>query len=308
MFSVIIKGRTMMELRTNLAIFLAGMDDFTVPSKVSQAAEMSLESEPEEEQSVTEVNISAHAAPFTMPHIPAHLAQAIAPEPARSIPSHLSQGPLTAPSVVPSVPASPSASTVASPTVPVGTVVSDEFGFDTKGLPWDSRIHAVTQGINKDGSWRYRRGVEDAYIETVEKELRSRMAGVHIPTPAQPVAPVMASPNPPPVPQAPQSPAASGLSMVPPLQQPAPVMAAVEPSVQVSAPVPPQNLSMHSLETFKANLPMTLAKLVMEGKLPQAYIQSLKEYFKVEQIWQVNAEQAAEMFETFCEAGVLVKV
>ncbi len=272
MFSVIIKGRTMMELRTNLSVFLAGMDDFTVPSPVSQETEISYD---QEELGPAGYPVEPEQ-PFTMPHIPAHIAQAIIPEPARSISTPPPPVPVTVPTTAPSV---------ATPIAPAGTAVSNEFGLDSNGLPWDARIHAVTQGVNKDGSWRYRRGVEMPFIKQVEAELRTNH-------------PVVASPqvsDPHPAPQA-----------VPP-----PVVASPAPAPAVVPPLradPPVNLSAHSFETFKANLPMTLTKLVTDGKLPQAYIQSLKEYFKVEQIWQVNDAQALEMFNTFVEAGVLVKV
>jgi hypothetical protein len=39
-------------------------------------------------------------------------------------------------------------------------------------LPWDPRIHARTQSINADGSWRNKRGVDIALVAQVEAELR----------------------------------------------------------------------------------------------------------------------------------------
>lgn len=44
---------------------------------------------------------------------------------------------------------------------------------DVLGMPWDERIHASTKATNKDGSWRYKRGVDKDLIETVEAELKS---------------------------------------------------------------------------------------------------------------------------------------
>lgn len=58
---------------------------------------------------------------------------------------------------------------------------------DTKGLPWDERIHAKSKALNADGSWRSRRNVEDAIISQVEAELRARLAAGVVPVAAPPV-------------------------------------------------------------------------------------------------------------------------
>lgn len=42
---------------------------------------------------------------------------------------------------------------------------------DSRGLPWDERIHAGTKATNADGSWRNKRGVDKALVEAVEAEL-----------------------------------------------------------------------------------------------------------------------------------------
>jgi hypothetical protein len=42
---------------------------------------------------------------------------------------------------------------------------------DSRGLPWDERIHASTKATNGDGSWRNKRGVDKALVEAVEAEL-----------------------------------------------------------------------------------------------------------------------------------------
>lgn len=47
---------------------------------------------------------------------------------------------------------------------------------DVNGLPHDLRIHAATVGTNKDGSWRYKRGVDPALVAAVEAELKAIMA------------------------------------------------------------------------------------------------------------------------------------
>lgn len=75
---------------------------------------------------------------------------------------------------------------------------------DKNGLPWDSRIHAGTKALNADGTWKKRRGVDDATIAAVTAELTFTptpftVAETPAPTPApQPETPVPA-PTPAPV-------------------------------------------------------------------------------------------------------------
>jgi hypothetical protein len=52
---------------------------------------------------------------------------------------------------------------------------------DIHGLPWDARIHAETKAKVKDGSWRYKRGLDDATKQTVETELKGAF-GEPVPT------------------------------------------------------------------------------------------------------------------------------
>lgn len=54
---------------------------------------------------------------------------------------------------------------------------------DRDGFPWDTRIHGKEKTKNKDGTWRKRRGVEDATVLVVEGELRAIM-GVPTPPPS----------------------------------------------------------------------------------------------------------------------------
>lgn len=67
---------------------------------------------------------------------------------------------------------------------------------DSKGLPWDERIHSSTKGQNQDGSWKKRRNVDDATVASVEAALRGGVA----PPPPPPA--LAAAPPPPPPPTA----------------------------------------------------------------------------------------------------------
>lgn len=82
---------------------------------------------------------------------------------------------------------------------PPATMTNAAPEFDSKGLAYDARIHSGTKGQNKDGSWKQRRGVDDATITAVEAELRAAHG-----TPAAPAAP----PPPAAAPAAPPPPAA----------------------------------------------------------------------------------------------------
>lgn len=52
---------------------------------------------------------------------------------------------------------------------------SDGLGLDSRGFPWDARIHAGAKSKNKDLSWRYKPGVDKALIPKVEAELLQNM-------------------------------------------------------------------------------------------------------------------------------------
>lgn len=56
-------------------------------------------------------------------------------------------------------------------TVEVETVNDAPPATDKNGLPWDERIHAGTKALNGDGTWKKRRGVDDATIAAVTAEL-----------------------------------------------------------------------------------------------------------------------------------------
>ncbi len=184
------------------------------------------------------------------------------------------------------------------PAVPVGNIL--EFGVDSNGIPWDPRIHAVTQGVNKDGSWRTRRGVENSEIKRIEAELlnavKAQRGGTTAPAAMIPPIPQVAPPPPPFI--------APPLVFVPPVHTPPPAPVVSASPVSIAPP----NLSAHNLETFKTNLVATLAKLVQDGKLTQDYVQSLKDYFQVDQIWNCTDAQLSEMFDQFVNAGLLVRV
>jgi len=174
----------------------------------------------------------------------------------------------------------------------IAEAVASEDGLDSRGLPWDKRIHASTKTKKKDGGWKNKKGVEASLITTVENELKDKMQHAANP-PAVPLAPVTES--------------------TPVVEQPAhlhvaPTEVVTEPT-QVVAPAPVMPAGNgHTLDSFKQNFPMVLASLISEGKVTQDYINQLKTYFNVPEIWNISDEQKKEMFESFVQFGFIQKV
>jgi len=181
---------------------------------------------------------------------------------------------------------------------------------DSEGLPWDKRIHASSRNTVKDGTWRIKRGVSDEVVKEVKDELRQRMQQRANPTPVpqapitqntpvvnSPVVPIVESSEPAPTLQAAQAPV---------VEQP-PV---VEPVAQQSAPALniPTMGGGHTLHSFKENMPMVITNLISEGKIDQDYINQLKGYFQVDQIWNINDQQKSDLFDNFVQHGLIVKV
>lgn len=50
--------------------------------------------------------------------------------------------------------------------------------WDKDGYPWDARIHSESRALNKDNTWRIKRGVDKALLESVRNELRPPLPNV----------------------------------------------------------------------------------------------------------------------------------
>lgn len=275
MFKFLIEGKTIKELKANVDEFFREFEALQPSVKVNPAQD-----------------ISAHFA-AKLPEVPID----IAPEVAQ---------PAVQAATVPHIP---------SVSIPPKTPTpANDYGLDTKGLPWDERIHAVTQATVKDGSWRYKRGVEESTIKTVEAELIERMKGVQA---AQMEVP--SSVHQPPAPNqypghtSPAVPVAHPVVQPPPIAPPSMNHLNVVPTpVAVVAPPPmpppqPAVPSAHTFATFKATLIPTLAKLVKDGKLTHEYQKLLCDHYGVDMLFKVNDEQLAEVFEGFVQYGMIVK-
>lgn len=165
--------------------------------------------------------------------------------------------------------------TIAPPVIPQQTVTSATV--DSKGMPYDQRIHSASKATTRDGAWRYRRGIEEETIAKVEAELRGEAP------PAPIAAPVEA-----------------------PAFQPQPNIV-----VPVAPPPPPMDIKpAHTFETFKAQMIQTIADLVDAKKINAEYLQLLKNHFKVAEIWDLRKDDSKclELFQGFVDNGLITKV
>lgn len=100
---------------------------------------------------------------------------------------------------------------------------------DKTGLPYDARIHSSTKAVNNDGTWRNKRGVDAALLQSVTTELRARTA-----------APVPAADEQPPAqtPEAAFSPP-DGAANAPPAPPPGEQQPPAPPAPPAESPPPP---------------------------------------------------------------------
>lgn len=171
------------------------------------------------------------------------------------------------------------------------TVVDNET--DAEGIPWDDRIHASSKAKVGNGTWRTKRGCDENLLYQVKNELRARVQTAVVQTttptyvaPAAIVAPV-------------SHPIAESLK---------PVEVPVAQAPVAAAPLPLMQSSGHSLDTFKSNFPLIVSTLITEKKINQDYVNQLKSYFNIAEIWMANDEQKAQVFEQFVQYGFVQKV
>ena len=163
-------------------------------------------------------------------------------------------------------------------------------GLDSEGLPWDASIHSSKQTKIGNGTWKIKRGVDDATIATRKAQLRAAVGAPPVATaaptaPAAPVAPITPPPPvativPPPPTTAPAAPAAPAAELPPnsfaaPIPGVTPVTAAVTPPPPVAtttaAPAAP------AAPAGPVTFPEFVARLTaanMAGKITQDQIQA----------------------------------
>lgn len=163
---------------------------------------------------------------------------------------------------------------------------------DSRGIPWDGRIHASTRALKNDGTWKYRRNVDKSVIDQIEKGLTAPAVPVNIP--AVPVTPAM-----PP------------LHVVPALPPTvAPVQAA--PVAPVAAPPPvvqPARLA-HTAATFQQGFVMVINHLTDQGKVDRAWLQNIAAHYNVPNWWDIAKynDKCEEVFHNFVQWGFVTNV
>jgi hypothetical protein len=195
---------------------------------------------------------------------------------------------------------------------------------DSRGLPWDERIHSSSKEKNKDGSWRYKRGVDKNLLPQVEAELLAgrspNQSTAPMPVIAPPPLPTILVEIPKVFPQATvptQAPVAQPVVNVAPsmIQNPSPLIAqthsVMAPVYEQQIPIPQSTKLTHSLQTFKdpANFAKVIAVLVTEKKIDQNYLNQLKAHFNVKEIFDLPKNDAAitEIFNSFVGYGFITK-
>lgn len=175
------------------------------------------------------------------------------------------------------------------PLPPVAPPATGAADLDSKGLPWDPRIHSAGDNKkNADGSWRKKRGVPDTLVTEVEAELRQIMA---IPALAQ--APVAAPVIPlPPIPAAPVPAAPAPVAAAPTLAQ---AQAVITFSTWMEELTPALNRQLITQELFSqltknAHGPATdMNALVMRPELIPPVRHAMKEWLDANHPGWANA-------------------
>lgn len=209
------------------------------------------------------------------------------PHGATAAPSTAAAAPsMTAPAVMPAttsaatlsvpVPPAPNAANVAQAAALPPASPAPGVEVDSKGLPWDARIHAESKNKIADGTWRKKRNLDPNVLATVEAELRQLMAAPG--AAASPVAPAPAAPSA--VPTAPAAPSAPAVGNVP-LPPGVPVAPAAIPSATAAspqtatpaatAPVPPAANGQDPRAQFVALVGRASAA-IQGGKVTQAEV------------------------------------
>ena len=165
---------------------------------------------------------------------------ATAPTPS---PANVATSPVTAPAGTQGDGTAAPAASVTGPTAATPSAASPSnpggVDVDANGLPWDGRIHSGPtdkKPKNADGTWRKKRGVDDATVAAVEAELRAALGApaAAAPAPAVPVPPVAEAP----AAAVPPPPPAAAAAPVPASPIPAPAAAAPAPAPAAAPPTP----------------------------------------------------------------------
>lgn len=181
---------------------------------------------------------------------------------------------------------------------------TDTSDVDSRGLPWDARIHSSNREKGKDGVWRRRRGVSEEVEKQVEAELRGQASAKQVP-PFGSMAPEQYKAVVAPMPTTEHRVA---LPENPGVLQTAQIPAQPMPNFAPPAPVLPPNT--HNVESFRNNLVNILNDLVVAGKINHQWINDQKPQFGGKDVtqWHENQAACAGLFEMFVQYGLVNKL
>lgn len=186
---------------------------------------------------------------------------------------------------------------------------------DSRGLPWDSRIHSSNKEKGKDGVWRRRRGVSEEVEAQVEAELRGQ-----VPAPAKQVPPFgsmnqqqyQQAVTPAPVAPAPMPTTEHRVALPAGPNVLAEAQIPAQPMPNFAPPAPVQVLppNTHNAESFRSNLVNILNDLVVAGKINHQWINDQKPQFGGKDVtqWHENQAACAGLFEMFVQYGLVNKL
>lgn len=144
---------------------------------------------------------------------------------------------------------------------PVGkpAIAVPELAKDSTGalIPHDTRIHAGSAAVLKDGTWRLKRGVDAELVKAVEDELKALVAN-------GPVETLSAAPPPPPPEQQTTSAPEGGQQPAPPPPPPP------EQQTQPAPPPPPAGVPTTFPEFLQAVTPMMSSGAIKKEDIDQA--------------------------------------
>lgn len=176
--------------------------------------------------------------------------------------------------------------------------------YDSRGIPYDARIHASSRSIKTDGSWRMKKGVEPDLVAKVEAEIRrtlpaQQVQGAPLPT-SQPV-----------IPPAPVSDVKIELPKtdVPPLVDSTPT---VPPAAEQIAPPNVREFkpAAHTFDSFRFAFPAVIHDLVKFEKIDQNWINQMKSHYNIKEVWDLmnNEKGLRQLYDHFGHYNMITKM
>lgn len=192
-------------------------------------------------------------------------------------------------------------------------VAQDAVEVDKRGVPHLPEVHSANKEITTKGSWRKRRGVDDATLALTEAPFLkvAKMASTSTPklndifAPPQQQAPPVAPPAPTTAHRQALPDAGSVLSEMN-LSQPVMQQASPPPMV---APLTPPNT--YDINSFRQNIVLILNKLADEGKIDHTWINQTKvQAFGGKDIfdWHTDLVASQMLFDTFVKYKFITAV